>query len=157
MGSSELSAIAFCMLFPVGGVLLIRQGIRSRRRHRRASTWPSVDATLDKCEVVTVIGTPTRHHIAVEYRYRVAGVHYTGNVFSLPPVMSPDWRAIEQQHRDVTGMQRFSVRYDPEAPAMSTVRVLESSGTAVHFITGGALLLFGIFIFTLALIDEGFL
>lgn len=141
MDPSHLFAIAFGMFFALAGLLLTSAGLKSFNTARRARTWPTVDATLDKCEVVpsaSSAGNRPNYRIMLAYRYQIAGVDYSGDSITLNILSHASREETEKLHRSLTSMRRFVVRYDPTDHATSTVMLPKLSDTLI-FVLGGTM------------------
>lgn len=110
------------------GIFLLSAGIRQIRTGLAARNWPTADARLEKCEIESRFADHcVVYRVAVKYSYAVAGVRYAGDTLAVGYGGSSDRSPHEAARREVLGLERFTVRYDPARPGVSAIFASENS------------------------------
>lgn len=110
------------------GIVILSEGIRQIRTGFAARNWPFTDATLEQCKVESrPAGGAIAYHVAVKYSYALAGVTYTGDTLAIGYNGSSERAAHESFRNDLLAIERFTVRYDPAHPEVSTIHASENS------------------------------
>lgn len=137
MDFATILIVTMLVLSYGAGILILTAGVRQIRTGLAARSWPTVDARLEKCEVESRYASSTRaYHVAVKYRYSIAGVHYVGDTVAIGYGGSSARRPHEDARRDILGLKRFTVRYDPAHPEVSTIFASENSLVYGLFVAG---------------------
>lgn len=74
--------------------------------------------------------------MAVKYSYALAGVTYTGDTLAIGYNGSSDGVAHASFRNDLLAMERFTVRYDPAHPEVSTIYASENVLVFGMFVVG---------------------
>ncbi len=155
MQSSILRPIRWVLLSLAPFILLIGIGILvyavfQSRRVEASRTWPSTAGRLLDTKVrmhtsssggATRPGTThrrkTSYYLEVEYEYTVDGQSYRNDTITLGATVGGDKAS---QNRLADALRRADpllVYYDPDSPAVATLRPGESSAVIVLYIVGG--------------------
>lgn len=119
------------------GILILSAGIGQIRTGLAARNWPSTDARLEKCEVESRYASNTRvYYVSVKYSYAVTGVCYVGDTLAIGYGGSSARSPHEAARREVLGLERFTVRYDPAHPEVSTIFASDNSLVYGLFVAG---------------------
>ena len=144
------------LLCYVIGIWLLVEGLKQIRLGLAARSWPTTDASLNKCVVEARYASNTRvYQVSVKYAYAVAGVAYTGDTLAIGYGASSGREAHEMARRRVLDMDRFVIRYHPEQPEMSAIFPSENSLIAGTFVFSLLWLSFTICFTLLALATSG--
>jgi len=137
MDFATIFIVSMLVLGYGAGILILTAGVRQIRTGLAARNWPSVDARLEKCEMESGNASNGRsYHVAVKYSYSIAGVRYEGDTLAIGYGGSSARRPHEDARREILGMKRFTVRYDPANPEVSTIFASENSLVFGLFVVG---------------------
>jgi hypothetical protein len=129
--------VSMLVLCYAAGILILSAGIRQIRTGFAARSWPSTDARLEKCRVESrSTNGGLAYHVAVKYSYALAGVTYTGDTLAIGYNGSSDRAAHESFRNDLLALERFTVRYDPAHPEVSTIYASENALVFGMFVVG---------------------
>lgn len=156
MGFATILIVSMLVLSYSAGILILTAGVRQIRTGLAARGWPSVDARLEKCAVECGGASNTRsYHLAVKYSYAVAGVRYVGDTLAIGYGGSSARRPHEEACREVLGMDRLTVRYDPAHPEVSTIFASENALVFGTFVFGLLWMAFAIVFTVIVLAASG--
>jgi hypothetical protein len=137
MNFPTILIVSMLVLCYAAGILILSAGIRQIRTGFAARNWPSTDARLEKCKVESrSAGEGVAYHLAVKYSYALAGVTYTGDTLAIGYNGSSDRAAHESFRNDLLALERFTVRYDPAHPEVSTIHASENALIFGTFVVG---------------------
>lgn len=137
MNFATILVVSMLVLSYAAGIVILTAGVQQIRTGLAARNWPSVDARLEKCEVVSRSASNTRaYHVSVKYSYTIGGVRYEGDTLAIGYGGSSSRRPHEDARREVLSLERFTVRYDPAHPEMSTIFASENSLVFGMFVVG---------------------
>jgi hypothetical protein len=116
----ESTLLFFVAIFLIAGIAMTVAGRKLERDAMRAQGWPTVDGTLERCEVVERRGVDdddSSWQLDVAYAYVVRGVSYRGTRFAFGHGGGSDdapYRAIAEK---LVHLPYVRVHYDPAHPA----------------------------------------
>jgi hypothetical protein len=137
MSFAAIFITAMVVLFYALGILVLRGGIGQIRDGLGARGWPTTNAVLESCTVARRrANNGPVYYVAAKYSYAVEGVRYTGDTVAIGYESTGDRKAHEMAQRRVLNMDRFSIRYHPEKPEMSTIFASGNSLVYGTFVVG---------------------
>lgn len=137
MDFATVLIVSMLVLSYGAGILILTAGMRQIHTGLAARNWPSVDARLEQCEVESRHASGSRaYHVAVKYSYSIAGVRYVGDTLAIGYGGSSARRPHEEARQEVLALERFTVRYDPAHPEVSTIFASENSLVFGLFVAG---------------------
>lgn len=137
MNFATILVVSMLVLGYGAGILILTAGVKQIRTGLAARNWPSVDARLEKCQVESGCANNTRsYHVAVKYSYAIAGVRYEGDTLAIGYGGSSARRPHEEACQEILRLERFTVRYDPAHPEVSTIFASENSLVFGLFVVG---------------------
>lgn len=113
-----LAAVVFASI----GVILLKSTIDGMATASRASSWPTVHATLKSVKLEKDTDSDgSTFEVVVDYGYTVGNRTYSGNTLSFGYAGSSGQEAHARIYRKLQNARTVRVRYNPDNPEQSTI------------------------------------
>jgi hypothetical protein len=129
----------------VAGFCIAGWGVYCVTRSRIAADWPSVQGTVNSCEIKSESGMEhgsTSYRVEVDYSYAVSGTQYHGDRIAFGYSGSSLYADHAKLHDKFFKGQAVTVRYNPSNPADSVLTSGFNWESAFPLVAGLLMVLF---------------
>lgn len=149
---NDFFALLLYIAFVLGGLYYVQQGRRLNRQLAASRAWPTAQGVVLNSETKKRITSPGNKirdshvfHALIQYRYEVAGTHYTSEVVELGGRLRATPVQIQQQVSRYPSGTAVTVYYDPSDPSRACL-LREGPGGWMSIIGGGGFVLLGAYL-----------
>jgi hypothetical protein len=134
-------SVLLIVFFYVISLLVLWEAIKQIRRAYQVRTWPTTDAHLTRCELVTTRDEEdTWYQVSVNYSYELNGVQYVGDTLTIDDTPTYNRARQEQTLQKVRSMAQFVICYHPDMPGTSAVFPVANATLIMAFLPGAVAL-----------------
>ena len=149
-----MSQLLAAILIVVGAAFIV-VGLVSKQRANAASTWPTIQGTIFKSELIRHVTrnsgiVSTSYEPKVEYQYSVMGQTYTGKrlAFGTMRVKYEQGEQLMSRYREAA---QVPVYYNPAKPEESLLE-LAAMGSGVYLVIGIIMAVMGLILLVISLL-----